>query len=423
MRIGFFSETYLPRTDGIAISIETFRQELEALGHEVYIFAPSPAFRYKESSPHIIRFPAFKGLFFDDYLTSLFYPPREIRAIEKLGLDLIHFHTPTQIGLLGAFTALKNDIPLVSTYHADLYEYIKLYPKVLPGALALSLITPLAVSGDRRDFQEALRMMKPERDINVWNQKIAKSMITVVHNRCDVLVAPSEKIRRQLTDWGTRPPIEVVATGVDPIATIAEDPDFIRTEYGLDPSDRIILFVGRLGKEKNVELILNSMPAILEQVPDAKALIVGEHTPGRGQLEELAAKLGIAGRVSFTGHIDHQELGAIYHQATLFAFPSLTDTQGLVLNEAAHAGLPIVMVDPLITEVVEDGKNGLVTAPNKREFAAAIIKILQDEPLRLSMSSTSRKLAAQHTAGKQAAKLLRLYQDVIETHRSQTKKG
>src|SRR6266567_8184241 len=124
MRIGFFSDRYLPLTDGIAYSMEDARRELEKLGHEVYIFAPKPGLRYHETSPRVIRFPAVKGLFFDDYRTSLFFPPQTSRQIDKLKLDLIHFHTPGQIGLFGAVYALRHNVPLVTTYHTDLYEYV-----------------------------------------------------------------------------------------------------------------------------------------------------------------------------------------------------------------------------------------------------------------------------------------------------------
>ena len=106
MRIGFFSDSYLPSRDGIAISVETSRQQLEAMGHEVYIMAPAPSLRYKEKNKRVIRFPAVKGLFYEDYLTSLFFPPQALRKIEKLKLDIIHFHTPGQMGFLGAYYAV-----------------------------------------------------------------------------------------------------------------------------------------------------------------------------------------------------------------------------------------------------------------------------------------------------------------------------
>src|ERR1035437_5087340 len=134
MRIGFFTDFYRPQINGISFSIDTFREEMEKLGHEVYVFAPAPGLRrYKEKDKRVIRFPSLKGIFFDDYLTSLFFPPQALSKIEKLKLDIIHCHTPSQIGLLGVYFAVHSDTPLVMTYHTDLYEYVKHYPGVLPG--------------------------------------------------------------------------------------------------------------------------------------------------------------------------------------------------------------------------------------------------------------------------------------------------
>ena len=130
MRVGFFTDYYLPVRTGVSISVDTFRRQLEALGHEVFVFAPSDGLLVREEDDHIIRFPAIKGLFVENYMTSVFFPPQQVKRIEKLDLDIIHFHTPSQIGLLGVHVALKNDIRLVSTYHTDLHQYVTTYPTI-----------------------------------------------------------------------------------------------------------------------------------------------------------------------------------------------------------------------------------------------------------------------------------------------------
>ena len=144
MRIGMFTDYYLPVKTGVSTSVESFREQLELMGHEVFVFAPSDSIRVREENERIIRFPALKGLFVENYMTSVFFPPQQIRKIEKLNLDIIHFHDPSQIGLLGVHIALKNNIPLVSTYHTDLNEYIKSYPIMGPGFMLLSALAPLS---------------------------------------------------------------------------------------------------------------------------------------------------------------------------------------------------------------------------------------------------------------------------------------
>jgi glycosyltransferase involved in cell wall biosynthesis len=204
MKIGFFSDRYLPQTDGVAYSIETFRTQLERQGHEVYIVAPAPGLRFKETSPRVIRFRAVKGLLGEyDYLTSLFFPPAVSRQLDDIGLDIIHFHTPGQVGLLGAYYALRNNIPLITTYHTDLFEYVKHYPGVLPGVLALSMMTPWITGGGMDDFRIGLSNMKPERSVDKWNQKIVEKGVTLIHNYCDLVIAPSIKMEQQLRSWHT----------------------------------------------------------------------------------------------------------------------------------------------------------------------------------------------------------------------------
>src|SRR5207245_7144379 len=129
-------------------------------------FAPPAHLHCKSTSSLISPFPAVKGLFCEDYFFTLFFPPGEVRKIDKLGLDIVHFHTPGQIGLFGAYYALQKDIPLVTTYHTDLYEYVKHYPNVLPGTIALAMVAPLITGGGKQDYRTSLSSIKPERSIN-----------------------------------------------------------------------------------------------------------------------------------------------------------------------------------------------------------------------------------------------------------------
>lgn len=414
MRIGLFSDSYLPSLDGISYSIESFRVELEKLGHEVYVFAPAPGMRrYKEPSSHVVRFPAIKGLFYDDYLTSMFFPPEAMLRIKRRKLDVIHFHTPSQIGLLGAYFALRNNIPLISTYHTDLYEYVSHYPQVLPGSIALSLLAPLITRGGLADFRQAISSIKPERNVDAWNKKIVVRGITMLHNNCDYVIAPSHKIEHQLRSWHTKAPIRVLPTGVDKITTSDQAIRAFKRKYDLASSDKIVLFVGRLGSEKNLELLLSSMPGVLKSVSEAKLVIVGRHEY-QTVLANKAKELGISDQVIFTGYISHDRLGAAYSSADVFAFPSRTDTQGLVLHEAANAGLPIVMIDKEITDVVKDGKNGFIAKNSAKDFTKKLVTILNNTDLRGKMSAQSTRLAARYSAAHQAAQLAHLYHNAIE---------
>jgi glycosyltransferase involved in cell wall biosynthesis len=412
MRIGFFSDSYLPTMDGISFSIESYRRELEEQGHEVFVFAPAPGFRYKEKAPNIIRFPAVKGLFYDDYMTSVFFPPQALQKVKQYKLDIIHFHTPSQIGLLGAYFALRNKVPLVTTYHTDLYEYVTHYRSVLPGTIALSLLTPLITQGGLEDFRSALSGIKPERSIDAWNRKMVVRGMTRLHNYCDRVIAPSVKIEKQLMSWGTKSGVRVLPTGVDKITTTPQAKDAFRRKYGLSRDDQVVIFVGRLGSEKNIDLLINAFSLIAPKNPRAKLMIVGEHDY-RKKLEQRVAKHNLQERVIFTGYIDHYKLGAAYESSKIFAFPSRTDTQGLVVHEAANSGLPVVMIDRQVTEVVIDGVNGYFARNSARDFANKLERILSNDELHQAMSDASRMLAEKYSARHQTQKLVHLYENIL----------
>ena len=415
MRIGFFSDFYLPRADGIAYSIESFRIELEKMGHEVFIIAPKPTIRHKDVTKNIIRFPAIKGLFFDDYMTSLFFPPQRFRQIERLKLDIVHFHTPGQIGLFGAYFAFRRNIPVVTTYHTDLYEYVTHYPKVLPGTIALSLIAPMITNGGMQDYRTGLSSIKPERNIDKWNQKIVERSSTMLHNRCDLIIAPSEKMRSQLIGWRTTSQIQVLPSGVDKITTNSSHIEAYRKDLRLSPEDEVILFVGRIGNEKNLGLLIKAFEIVNNKRPQTKLVIVGTGED-IGAFKEQAAATARPEHILFTGNILREKLGGIYGLAAIFAFPSLADTQGLVLSEAAWAGLPIVMIDKGISPVAQAGKNALFARNNAKDFAAKILLLLSKPEKRTEFSENSIRLAGEYTASKQSHALIKAYTATIERH-------
>ncbi|MDB5178969.1 MAG: hypothetical protein JWN01_912 [Patescibacteria group bacterium] len=415
MKIGIFTDRYLPQTDGICYSVETYRIELEKLGHEVYVFAPKPSWRYKERSSRIIRFASVKGLFWEDYLMTFYFPPQAIKQIEKLNLDIIHYQTPGQIGLLGAYYAIRHHIPLVTTYHTDLFEYVKHYPSVLPGTIALSLLAPVITGGGMEEYRNALSSIKPERSVDKWNQKIVVRGLTLLHNHCDLVITPSLKMEKQLRSWKTTSRLATLPTGVDKITTTKREIAHIRKKYDLQKDDQIILSVSRIGTEKNLGLIIESFDIIGARNPNAKLVFIG-YGDDLELFKQQAAKSPYADRIQFTGQIDHQKLGAFYSIGSVYGCAALTDTQGMTLNEAACAGMPIVMIDKQVSEVIVNGENGYFSRNTAKDFAAKILQVLSNPKLHARMSKRSIELGAQVSASKQAAKLLRLYEETIRDY-------
>lgn len=427
MRIGLFTDTYRPSINGIVFVVESLKRELENLGHEVYVFCPAKSMSpskqaellNEDADSRIIRFPSIKGAFFDDYDTSVFFPPAVQRRIKELELDMVHVFTPSQIGLVGVKAAKKNDIPLVIQHCTDIYEFVDHYPAVLPGALALAgIVFPMSVKLRGHDLLEIAKLYKPRAGVTKWNKDIIESVITILYSKADAVIALCRKSCKQLKSWqydDYQYELVLMPNGVNalPRPTKAEVKAF-REQWNLAEDDEIFGFVGRLGEEKNLPLLIKSFERhIAKKRPKAKLLFVGDFEY-RKTLEEMAAATKYADRIIFTGAMPREKLGLAYSVLDVFAFPSLKDTQGWVLHEAAHAGLPIVLVDKELSEVVQDGVNGFIANDNPTSFGRAIITLLEDADKRQEFGAISKKLAAKFTENRQVKKLEKLYQELID---------
>lgn len=427
MRIGLFTDTYRPSINGIVFVVESLKRELENLGHEVYVFCPAKSMSpskqaellNEDADSRIIRFPSIKGAFFDDYDTSVFFPPAVQRRIKEMELDMVHVFTPSQIGLVGVKAAKKNDIPLVIQHCTDIYEFVDHYPAVLPGALALAgIVFPMSVKLRGHDLLEIAKLYKPRAGVTKWNKDIIESVITILYSKADAVIALCRKSCKQLKSWqydDYQYELVLMPNGVNalPRPTKAEVKAF-REQWNLAEDDEIFGFVGRLGEEKNLPLLIKSFERhIAKKRPKAKLLFVGDFEY-RKTLEEMAAATKYADRIIFTGAMPREKLGLAYSVLDVFAFPSLKDTQGWVLHEAAHAGLPIVLVDKELSEVVQDGVNGFIANDNPTSFGRAIITLLEDADKRQEFGAISKKLAAKFTENRQVKKLEKLYQELID---------
>jgi len=428
MRIGLFTDTYRPSINGIVFVVESTKKHLEAQGHEVYVFCPARSIRPSkhalefDEDEHIIRFPSIKGAFYDDYDTSLFFPPRVLRQIRELDLDVVHFFTPGQIGLMGVYASYKVDIPLVAQHCTDLREYVEHYRDglLLPGVLALIALLPLTVKVDGKDIREIMKLYRPRRGSVQWNGDIVERMVTLVYSKCDAVIALSRKSKKQLESWqlndNYRYEVTLKPDGVDALPTPSQfDKDTFRLSWGISEEDKLVTFVGRLGAEKNLELLIDMMSEVVAHEPQARLLFVGDFEY-KESLESIAAESPVTERITFTGAIPREELGTVYGISDVFVFPSQTDTQAWVLHESTHAGLPVVMIDPALSEVVKDGVNGYIVDDHPHDFAAAVIDLLGDANKRAAFGAESKKLSAKYTEAKQIKKLEKLYEKIIAEH-------
>lgn len=418
MRIGLFTDTYFPFTNGITYVVDITRRELESLGHEVYVFAPETSLKRSllGKDKKLIRLTAIKGLLYDDQLTSIFFPPRQVGKIEKLNLDVIMIFTPGQIGSMGAYAADRLNIPMVIQYGTDFLAYIKEYPVALPAAMALLIAAPVTVGFSIGETARVLKSALRNQQAGLtWSQSFLQKALLALHERAALVIAVSDKINHQLAAWPGKQQIATLPTGVNRLPIdLGFQKRFIK-KHMLEPKDEIILYAGRLAPEKNLDLLLNAFELLAQKRQRAKLLLVGDYTY-REELERQASGLASNKRIVFAGRLPRKQLGSVYPLAKAFAFPSLTDTQALVLNEAAHAARPLVWCDtPLLNPVLVNGQTGWQAKNSAKDLALNLEKLLANPSQAQKMGLNARRIARQLSEAKQAKKLEKLLQNTVRT--------
>lgn len=378
LKIGIFTDSYRPYTSGVVRSIETFSEELQAQGHETYIFAPDyPNCEGNERG--VFRFSSIPAPTNSDFTLAVPISIRLRPMLKKLDLDIIHVHSPFMLGRLGARWAKKLNLPLVFTFHTLYDQYVHYVP-----------------------FGQNL------------TREITKKFCTEFCNNCDLVIVPTRVITDHLKNWGVATDIRVIPTGIKLVDFRKEQKDWLQTKFNINPASKIIMSVGRLGKEKNFEFIINSFKDIVTSYPDTRLVLVG-NGPEKEALVKKCHELSIANRVIFTGTLTGAETALAYNSAHIFAFASVTETQGLVIGEAKAAGLPVVAVKAFgVSEMVEDGIDGFLTDLNMALFVDRIKLLLENKNLLHTMGQNAAFNAENISAHNCTNRLLDCYWGIIQ---------
>jgi len=282
------------------------------------------------------------------------------------------------VGRLGAGAARKLKLPLVFTYHTLYDQYAHYFP-LAPG-LARKVVRWYAVN---------------------------------FCNRCNLVIAPTTEIASFLRENGVKTRIEPLPTGIVVEEYQRADPGWLRRKIGLGEEKVVLLHVGRLGKEKNLDFLLRCFARLRQATPFAHLVLVGSG-PLEGHLREEARRLGVLEAVHFLGAFPFEDMPRVYRGADLFVFASLTETQGLVIAEAKAAGLPVVAVAAYgVKEMVEHGADGFLVPPEEEEFTAALKEIILDGNLRRRMGMRAAENARKLSSSAMARRLVDLYRELI----------
>jgi glycosyltransferase involved in cell wall biosynthesis len=395
MRIGFFTDTYLPVRSGMEISIETFRIGLERLGHEVYVCAPTMR-GYWDENPKVTRFRSMRVIKNPEMRLASPWSPvgRTLHEVTHIPLDIVHAHSPFTMGMLGKYVSHMQNIPLVYTNHTHNAEYAKVY------------------------FKEKLLL-----------PYLAEKLVSWFSNESDTTIAPSSKFEMLLREYGSRVPIEILQTGIDVArfekrAETERAAQELRKRYGIPENAPTLLYVGRMSEEKNVTFLVHALGALSRTHPDVRMFFIGNGASIE-YYKHLAVQSG-AQNAFFVGAVKPEEIVTYYHASQAFLFASLTDTQGIVILEAMASGLPVVALeDGALKDVMRNGENGFFVSPSAspETFASTVLQALAATPENAQISMHALETAAEHTLDTQAKKLAHLYERLISAHRHPKKAG
>lgn len=368
MRIALFTETFLPKVDGIVTRLRHTVDHLQRQGDEVLVVAPDGGLK-EHKGAKIYGVSGFPLPLYPELKLAL---PRPAigEELERFKPDIIHVVNPAVLGLAGLFYSKTLNIPLIASYHTHLPEYLQHY--------GLGMLEGL-----------------------LWE------LLKAGHNQAEINLCTSTAMMQALTDHGIKR-VNLWQRGVDTEVFqphLASQEMRSRLTQG-HPDSPLLLYVGRLSAEKEIERI----KPVLESIPNARLALVGDG-PNRQNLEKHFAGTP----THFVGYLQGLELGAAFASADAFIFPSRTETLGLVLLEAMAAGCPVVAArSGGIPDIVEDGVNGFLFDPTDDNGAIAATQRLFANPSeRETLRRNARREAERWGWAAATAQLRTYYQAVI----------
>jgi glycosyltransferase involved in cell wall biosynthesis len=374
MNILIMTNTYKPLLGGLERSIESFTAEYRKRGHRVVIVVPE----YPESQTEedVVRIPAVANFSGTNFSLQLPIPGVLDEALGNFRPDIVHSQHPFLVGDTALRLASKYNVPLVFTHHT-LYEENVHY---MPGN------------------EEALKRFVIE-------------LSTGYANLADTVFAPSESIMKLIQDRGVKTPVHVVPTGIYQKNFTRGAGKALRKKLQI-PSDAWVMgYIGRLAPEKNLEFLTRAVARFMKQHPETYFL-VGGTGPSEEVIIDIFTQEGLMDRLCLVGSLKGKDLADAYHALNVFVFASQSETQGLVLDEAMAASVPVVAVDaPGVREVVEDHVNGCLLAHESiDEFTTGLEWVKKLTPFKLSkVKKACRETSLRFSMDTSATRALEIY--------------
>ena len=348
MRIAIFTDTYPPYINGVSTSTFNLANCLKAKGHEVLVVAPRPTDGKMEQIGDVLYIPGIDLKRLYGFRLTNIFASKPIKVIKKFKPDVIHNQTDFTIGVLARRCAKILRVPIVYTYHTAYEDYTYYVARGIMDRFAKRII---------RNYSRDLA------------------------DRMTEFITPSEKTKEYMRLVGSDIYVNVIPTGIDFSIFKADKIDQKRmakfkAEHNIKPTTKVFLLLGRIAKEKSMDVSLRGFAAYHKKHPevDAKVIVVG-NGPFKEELELIAEDLGISSYVDFIGEVSGLEVPFYYHAADIYTSASITETQGLTFMEAMAAGrIVLARFDSNLTGTIINGKTGFFFTDDN-SFVSQVEKI------------------------------------------------
>lgn len=376
MRIGMMADAYKPYVSGITNYIDLNKRYLERAGHDVFVFTFGDL-DYHDEEPRVIRSP---GLPIRD--TGFYLSFRYSRAAKHLlqSMDILHVHHPFLSGRLALNYARPLHIPVVFTNHTRYDLYAQSYLPLMPEGISEGLLRAYMPS-----FCEAVNLV----------------------------VSPSAGMEKVLRKLDVASPIEVIPNGVE-LERYQNAAPLPRSDFGFDPGEILLIYVGRLGPEKNLDFLLRAFNGVAQAFDHVRLLILGDG-PAREESQALASELGLAGRVRFEGMVPYEKLPSYLSMCDAFVTASVTEVHPLSVIEAMGAGLPVLGIhSPGVGDTITDGMTGFLTDEDAIAFAVKMTRLVTEHDLRHKMGASARQESAKYAIQRTTRMMLTHYERLVQ---------
>lgn len=355
MKILITTDWYKPVVNGVVTSVENLAEGLTQAGHEVRVFTLSGDKRSRREGNVYYAASIGAGVVYPQARLKLPMPRGMEEEILAWRPDVIHSQCEFSTFAVARRLARTLDIPLVHTYHT-VYEDFTHYFSPTPAV----------------------------------GRRVAKVLSEKIVSGADAVIAPTEKTRALLERYGVERPIYVIPTGIRLERYLAEktaERAALRAQLGIGQEECMLLYAGRLAKEKNIEEIF----ALLKKVDSRQRLLIVGGGPYREELDGAAERMGIRDRLIFTGMVPPERMAEYYALGDIFVNASSSETQGLTYMEAMASALPLLCrADDCLVDVIEDGENGLLYR-TEEEFLHQLERLRSDGALRARLGGAARE--------------------------------